>query len=190
LCIALRLFQDSNMAAKGRTVKKLEREELFQYAAALLAARSQSAGEVRVKLARKAADTADIDPVLARLRECGFLDDSRFAEGFATARRDSGAFGASRVLRDLRQRRVAGTVAEKAVGEAFREVDEADAIAAWLERKLRGKNKAEFLADRKNLASTYRKLVYAGFRGGTAIRVLRQFSASADELDEDAAVDT
>jgi regulatory protein len=134
------------MAGKARTVKKLDREELFQYGVSLLAARAQSAGEVRAKMRRKAADLSDIDGVIARLRECCFLDDSKFAEGFATARR--GTFGAGRVLRDLRQRRVSAPVEEK------------------------------------NLASVYRKLVYAGFRPGAAIRVLKKFAARADELEE------
>lgn len=172
------------MASKGRTVKRLDREELFHYAASVLAKRAQSAGELRAKLVRKAAEPADVEPVLARLREYGFLDDSKFAEGFATARRDSGVFGASRVMRDLRQRRVSGAVAEKAVGEAFQDVDENEAIAAWLQRKLRGKNIGEFLSEEKNLASVYRKLVYAGFRSGAAIRVLKGYSKRADELDE------
>lgn len=170
------------MASKGRTVKKLDGEELFQYAVSLLAGRAQSAGEVRAKLGRKAADTSDIEPAMTRLRECGFLDDSKFAEGFATARR--GSFGANRVMRDLRQRRVSSKVAEKAVGEAFQDVDETEAISAWLQRKLRGKNIAEYLSEEKNLASVYRKLVYAGFRPGAAIRVLKRYASRADELDE------
>jgi SOS response regulatory protein OraA/RecX len=117
-----------------------------------------------------------------RLREYGFVDDAKFAEGFATARKE--VFGAARVIRDLRQRRVSAPVAEKAVGAAFENVDETEAITSWLERKLRGKNIPEFLSQEKNLASVYRKLRYAGFRSGPAISVLKRYASRAGELED------
>lgn len=172
------------MADRARTVKKLAAEELFQYGVALLARRALSVGEVRTRLTRKAADPEDVAPAIARLREYGFLDDARFAEGFASARRDSGAFGAARVMRDLRQRRVAAPVAEKAVGSAFENVDEEAAVSSWIERKLRGKELAVFLNDPKNLASVYRRLRYAGFSSSPAIKVLKRYASAADELED------
>lgn len=165
--------------------RKLTGEELFQYAVSLLARRAMSAGEVRAKVARKAAEPDEVEPVLSRLREYGYLNDARFAEGFASARRDSGSFGQARVLRDLRQRRVASGVADKAVQEAFGEADEEAMVAGWLARKYRSVNLSEHLQDPKHLASAYRKLRYAGFSSGASIRVLKRFADKADELEDD-----
>jgi regulatory protein len=167
-----------------RKPRKLAREELFQYAVSLLSGRALSTGEVRRKLTARAADAADIEPSIARLREYGFVDDEKFAEGYASVRRDSGSFGSMRVLRDLRQRSVSATVAEKAVTEAFVDVDESKAVAEWLARKYRSVNLTEHLQDPKHLASAYRKLRYAGFTSGTAIRVLKRYASRADELED------
>jgi regulatory protein len=164
--------------------RKLAGEELFNYAVSLLSARGLSTGELRTKLQRRAADPADVERSLTRLREYYVLDDAKFAEGYATARRDSGAFGKMRVMRDLRQRRVSATVAEKAVTEAFEDVDEAAAIKQWLERKYRNVTLAEYLKDEKHLSSAYRKLRYAGFSSGGAIRALKLYASRADDLED------
>lgn len=167
--------------------RKLDENELFNYAISSLAARALSAGEVRTKLVRRAAEPSAVDAVLARLREYGYLDDNRFAEGYATARRDSGVVGKMRVMRGLRQRRVSSTVAGKAVEDAFAGVDETSMIEAWLERKYRHVKLREYLQDPKHLASVYRKLRYAGFNSGAAIGTLKHYAERADELEDDPA---
>jgi regulatory protein len=170
------------MPGKPREVRKLSAQELLNSALHLLAGRALTASEMRTKLTRKAANAEDVEGVIAKLKELGFLNDTRFAEGFAEARRDSGSFGKMRVLRDLRQRRVAGSVAQKAVQEAFGEVDETVTVEQWLERKYRNVRLSEYLQDPKHLASAYRKLRYAGFSSSTSIRVLKRYASEADEL--------
>lgn len=170
------------MPSNPRSIRKLDAQGLFQYALNLLGGRAMSAGEVRTKLTRKASEPGDVEQVLARLREYKYIDDSRFAENYATTRKDSGSFGKMRVLRDLRQRRVSGTVAQKAVDQAYEEVDEVTLIEQWLERKFRNVRLQEYLKDEKHLASAYRKLRYAGFSPGATIRVLKRFAERAEEL--------
>ena len=164
--------------------RKLAREELKQYGLRLLAARALTEGEVRSRLARRAADADDVDVVTESLREYGFLNDERFAEHFASARRDSGAAGKQRVLRDLRQRQVAGSVAEQAVKSAYQDTDESAMIRAWLQRKMRGVDLPEYLSEEKHLASVYRKLRYAGFSSAAILPVLQKFSSRASELED------
>ncbi|MBC7924153.1 MAG: RecX family transcriptional regulator [Bryobacteraceae bacterium] len=165
--------------------RKLAREELIQYALRALGSRALSAGEVRTKLSRRAAEPSDIDPVLEKLKEYGFLNDEQFAESFATIRRDSGIAGAQRVLRDLRTRRVGAAVAEEAVSGAFQDVDEAVSIRNWLARKYRTKNLKEYLSEDKHLASVYRKLRYAGFASSPITRVLKEFTSRASVIEDD-----
>jgi regulatory protein len=168
-----------------RNSPKLGSEDLFQYALRLLAQRALSAGEIRTRLRRRALEEEVVEGVMARLREYGYLNDERFAESYATARRDSGSFGPARVLRDLRQRRVAPSVARDAVDQAFEEVDEFDAVLNWLSRKYRNTDLATYLQDPKHLASAYRKLRYAGFASSPAIRALKRFAERADELEDE-----
>jgi regulatory protein len=161
---------------------KKDAKELLQYALNLLAGRALSSGEVRKKLTARAADPEDVEGVLAKLREYGFVDDGRFAEGYAAVRKDSGSFGKARVLRDLRQRRVAPAIAEKAVSQAYEGADETEMIEQFLKRKYRTVNLAEHLQEEKHLAAAYRRLRYAGFSSSASIRVLKRFADRADEL--------
>lgn len=168
----------------GRSPKKLGAEALWEYSLKLLGGRALSISEVRQKLLRRAEKDTDIDVIIGRLREYGFLNDTKFAEGYATGRRDNERFGRMRVLRDLRQRRVAPTVADNAVQQVFQDTDETLQVEAFLQRKFRNVNLADLLQDEKKLQSAYRKLRYAGFSSGTSIRVLKKYAARADELED------
>jgi len=167
-----------------RAPKLLQREQLFSFALCALGRRAHSIGELRVKLRRRAADPADVDAVLAQLKQAGYLDDRRFAESYAAARLENQGLGRMRVLRDLRQRRVSPQLAEKAADAVYQETSEPDLIRAYLARKYRGRALAPFLAEEKNLAAAYRRLRYAGFSAGASIRVLKQYSRKAEELED------
>jgi regulatory protein len=169
---------------KSRTVRKLSGEELVQHALKLLNVRALSASELRTKLMRRAAQPEDVGPAIEKMKEYGFVDDSRFAEGYASARRESGSYGKQRVLRGLQQRKVSASVAQKAAEAAYRDTDETDLVRKWLERKFRNIPLTEYLKEEKHLASAYRKLRYAGFSSAASIRVLKQFAARAEELDD------
>jgi regulatory protein len=88
-----------------------------------------------------------------------------------------------RVLRGLRQRRIAPQLAEQVTEKTYQETNEAALIGDFLKRKYRGKKLGEFLGEPKNLAAAFRRLRYAGFSAGASIRVLKQFSKQAEELD-------
>jgi len=162
---------------------KLGREELKQYALRVLGARAISTAQLKAKLRTRAGRREDVDEVVASLRAYGFLNDSRFAEGFATARRDSRGFGRQRVMADLVKQRVAPAVARKAVDQAYAGTNETAMIEAFLARKYRGADLPALLADERKLAAAYRRLRAAGFSSSQSIRVLKRFSARADDLE-------
>lgn len=166
-----------------RKPKSLDQEALWNLALRALGGRAQSTGELREKLRRRAQSQKDIDAVLARLKDAGYLNDRRFAENYAAARLENQGFGKMRVLRDLRQHRVAPQLAEKVTDETFRDSNETDLIEQFLERKYRGKALPSFLAEEKNLAAAFRRLRYAGFSSGASIRVLKRYASQADELE-------
>jgi regulatory protein len=164
--------------------KPLDVPGLMAYAARALASRAQTSSELREKLRRRAARREDVDEVIARLKDAGFLNDKRFAESFAAWRRENQGLGKTRVLRDLMARRVAPALAKQAADTAYREVDEIAMIEKFLERKYRGKDLGSLLSEEKHLASAYRKLRGAGFTTGNSIRVLKRFAAEAERLAE------
>jgi regulatory protein len=154
------------------------------FAARALSARALTVSELRERLKRRAIDPADVDQVLARLKEAGYLNDQRFSESYANWRRDDGGFGKTRVLRDLMARRVAPAVAKQAAEAAYKGADEVAMIESFLARKYRGKDLGALLKEEKNLASAYRKLRTSGFSTGNSIRVLKRFAEQAELLED------
>ncbi len=115
--------------------RRLESGDLWNYALKALGGRAHSTGELREKLRRRAAKAEDVEPVLVRLKDYGYLDDRRYAENYAAARLSNDKLGSARVVRDLRQRRVAPGLAEKSVSQAYRDVKEDELIEDWVRRK-------------------------------------------------------
>ena len=168
---------------RERKPRTLEADALWEYALKALAGRAHSTGELREKLRRRAARAEDIDSVLSRLKQNGYLDDRRFAESFAAARLANDRFGRGRVIQDLRQRRVAPALAERTVREVYEDVDEQALIEEWIRRKYRTAPREGLFQEDKDLASAYRRLLRAGFRTGEIVRVLKKFAANPELLD-------
>jgi len=164
----------------GRNPKKMNSEELWNYALRTLAGRAHSTAELKEKLTRRAASNADVLETIAKLRRYGMADDKKFSEAFASSRLQNQGFGRLRVLQELRGKRVAPSVAERAVGLAFEGTDEQELARKFLERKYRGRNLAEFLEEEKNLASAYRRLRTAGFSANAALSALKERSKRVD----------
>jgi len=168
----------------ARIAKPLDLEGLMSYAARTLASRAQTSSELREKLKRRAARKEDVDEVVRRLKDSGYLNDKRFAESFAAWRRENQGFGKARVTRDLMARRVAPALAMQTADAAYKSVDEIAMIEKFLERKYRGKDLGALLKEEKHLASAFRRLRGAGFSVGNSIRVLKRYAAEAERLEE------
>ncbi len=166
-----------------RKPKLFQKDDLLNYAVRALGGRAHSSGELREKLRRRAERVEDVDTVLSKLKELGYLDDRRFAENYAAARLENQGLGKMRVLRDLRQRRVAPKLAEQVTEKTYEKTNETDLIEEFLKRKYRGKKLGAFLSEEKNLAAAYRRLRFAGFSSGATIRVLKRYANQAEALD-------
>lgn len=164
--------------------RKFASEELFEYAVKCLGARAYSTGNLRSKLLQRAAHPLDIDAVINRLKEIGYLNDQRFAENFAQARVENDGFGRVRILSDLRARRVSGRIAEHAVEQALDGRNEADLIEAWIGRRMPSIAGGGAIEDDRVLASAYRRLRRAGFTSGAILAALKQRAARPESIDE------
>ncbi|MBV8865532.1 MAG: regulatory protein RecX [Acidobacteriaceae bacterium] len=171
------------MAAVHRP-KKLDPDALWNYALRLLGDRAQATAQLRKKLVLRAQSPSDVTSVMAKLCEYGLTDDKKFSESFASSRLANQGFGRFRVLRDLRSKQVASSVAEEAVGTVFAETDEHQLAEDFLLRKYRGKELASFLSEEKNLAAAYRRLRTAGFSSNVTLSVLKRFSRCTEAIEE------
>ena len=164
--------------------RKLDPEQLREYALRLLAGRALSVAEFKQKLRLRALDPSGVDELVAQLKQYDALNDRRYSEHFASSRAESGAYGRQRVLAELLKKKVAPRVAEQAVGQAYAGSDETALVEQWLQKKYRRENLTELLADPKKLASVYRRLRQAGFSTGPAVRVLKRYAAAAEQLED------
>lgn len=168
---------------RDRIPKRLDTEALWAYALKVLARRDHSTGEMRDKLRPRAARESDVGVLLDRLKAAGYLDDSRFAESYATARLSGDGLGRTRVMQDLRNRRVAPTIAQETVERIYHDVDDESLIEDWVRRKYRMAPREGLFGDDKELSSAYRKLMRAGFPTGPILRVLKRLAKNPELLD-------
>jgi len=163
--------------------RRLSGDALWSYALKVLGGRAHSIGELREKLRHRADQAGAVDDVLARLKDHGYLDDRQFAENFAASRLANDRFGRTRVVQDLRQRRVAPSLAERTVQQVYQDVNEEALIEEWVRRKYRLAPPEGLFREDKDLASAHRRLLRAGFRSGEIIRVLKRFARNPDLLE-------
>jgi regulatory protein len=171
------------MAAQ-RKPRKLAAEELFEYAVKCLGPRAYSTGDLKSKLQLRAAHIPDADAAINRLKDIGYLNDERFAESYASARVANDGFGRIRVLNDLRNHRVSGTMAEQAVEQAIGGRSEAELIDAYIERRMPSVAAGGRIEDERKLAGAYRRLRRAGFTTGPILSALKRLAAHPELLEE------
>lgn len=117
-----------------------------------------------------------MDSVINRLKDQKYLNDTHYAQMYATYRRDGQKLGRQRVVTDLKMKGVHADVIEKTVGSAYSEVNEEKLAREYLQRKRLKKPNTE-----KESARIFRALVRAGFRSATIFKVLKTWNVD-DEL--------
>lgn len=168
----------------SRKPRKLAPGQLMEHAVNCLSARAYSSGDLRAKLRLRAALAADVEPVIARLVELGYLNDARFAESYAALRVENDTFGRIRVLTDLRRHRIDATLAEGAVEKVFHGLNEAELIESFIERRIPSVTIPGWLSDERKLASAYRRLRRAGFASGPVLSALRKHASRPEMIDD------
>ena len=163
------LFFCKMSPGKGQSDRGVE--WLYEVAVRALGRRARSSGEVRALLARRKAAKADIEAVVHRLKQNGYLDDARFARAFVSSRIENRLEGKMRVRRELAARRVKPELADEAVRRGFEGMDEAALLRQYLQRKLRV---SKPLSKPSAVQSLFRRLLRAGFRSDTIVGELKR----------------
>ncbi|HEX8721069.1 MAG TPA: regulatory protein RecX [Pyrinomonadaceae bacterium] len=155
------------------------RARTLQRAVKLLAAKPRSVEELRERLLEKQwADEAAADYALAKLKEYGYLDDERFAFGFASYRVRQKPVGRQRLARDLQTKKVSKETADAALELVYQETPEEELIARAIEKRIRLRGRP---STRQETKSLYDHLLRLGFSYDLIIRKVREASDATEE---------
>jgi regulatory protein len=163
--------------------RKLQTEnELYEYAVGALGRRMRSVAELKRLLRNRVeADTEIgktlVELIIRRLKDQGYLNDSKYAAAYASLRRDNQKFGRGRIVTDLKVKGVHAEVIDTAVSAAFDEVSDEKQAREYLRRKRLKKPK-----DRKEAARVFRNLMRAGFASKTIFKILKSWDVDEETL--------
>ena len=128
------------------------RERTFQRAVKLLAAKPRSVAELRERLLEKQWTNEEIvEVVLAKLGEYGYLNDERFAFGYASYKVRQKPVGRQRLQRDLQLKKVDRETAAEAIKLVFEETPEDQLIDRAIEKRTRLRGRPQTRAEIKSL---------------------------------------
>lgn len=158
------------------------RERTFQRAVKLLAAKPRSVAELRERLLEKPWTNAEIVEIaLTKLQEYGYLNDERFAYGYASARVRQKPVGRGRLARDLQMKKIARETADEALALVYQETPEEELIERALQKRLRLRGRPTTRAESKSL---FDHLLRQGFAADLVIKKVRAAATDNTDLDE------
>ena len=127
------------------------RAKTFARAVKLLTAKSRSVAELRERLAERCSSKAIVETVIARLREYGYLDDERYALGYASSKVRQQPIGRRRLELSLAKRKVDRAVADEALDQVFAETPEEELLDRALAKRIRLRGRPKTREDAKKL---------------------------------------
>jgi len=164
-----------------RANKTCNEASLYEYAIGALGRRMRSVAELKRLLRQKLnnAENGDrlIEAVVERLKEQRYLNDAHYAATYSSLRRDNNKLGRMRVVSDLKTRGVHGDVIEKAVSEAYAEINDEQLARAFLRRKRLVKP-----ANQKEAARVFRTLARAGFGSKVIVAILKKWDVDEEVI--------
>jgi regulatory protein len=128
------------------------RARTMQRAVKLLAAKPRSIGELRERLLeKKSTNESVVDAVIKKLVEYGYLDDQRFAVGYASSQVRQKPVGLHRLQRALQQKLVDQETADEAIRLVFEETPETELIDRAIAKRVRLRGQPKTRAETKSL---------------------------------------
>jgi regulatory protein len=156
------------------------RRKTFERAVKLLAAKPRSVAELRESLLRvKGADETVVNTVISRLQEYGYLDDERFAFGYASYKVKQRPVGRRRLERDLKMKKVETGVANEALELVYAQTSEEQLIDQAIAKRLRVRGRPKNRVEAKSL---FDHLLRQGFEFDLVREKIR--SLTTDDTDE------
>lgn len=157
------------------------RKRTFDRAIKLISAKSRSVAELRERLLQnRSATEADVETVISRLKEYGYLDDERFAFSYASLKVKQRPIGRRRLERDLKFKKVESSVADEALELVYAETPEEELIDRAIEKRIRLKGRP---ANRLEAKSLFDHLLRQGFAFELVSEKVR--AAAREQLDDE-----
>jgi regulatory protein len=165
-----------------RPKKLYTEDELYDYAVGALARRMRSVAELKRLLRRRVEPDSEVGSTLVelivrRLKDQGYLNDSRYAAAYSSYRRDNEKYGRQRVITDLKAKGVHSEVIDSAISSTYNEVDDEKQARDYLRRKRLQKPK-----DQKGTARIFRHLMRAGFHSKTIFKILKRWDVDEEVM--------
>lgn len=155
------------------------RDKTMAAALKILASRARSENQLRERLLAKPwADAEAVEDCISRLKELGYVNDSRFAHSYASSRLTLRAVGRGRLTRELRAKRVSGRTIDEALDLVFDEVGEDSLIERAIRKRIRTHGRP---TDRASAKRMFDHLVRLGFEYDLIIRKLRALKAEVEQ---------
>jgi regulatory protein len=177
-----KIVDETESAALTPLDPEKARRRVFQRAGKLLAARQRSVEELRERLLEgRGATKANVESVIERLREYGYLDDARFAHSYASLRVQQRPIGRQRLQRDLWLKKIDKKTADAALDQVFASTPEAQMIDRAIARRVRLRGKPKNRADAKKL---FDHLLRQGFAFALVSEKVRALSKIEDDDEE------
>jgi regulatory protein len=155
---------------------------LLEAAVRSLSSRMKSERDLRRRLTLRAEPGENgqiqIEAVILKLRELGYLSDERFAADYTRLRKENDKFGKRRVQQDLMQKGIAQDLTQSTLTTAYEDVDEVALAQQYIARK-----RLKEPENDKEAARTMRRLMAAGFATRTIWKVLRAWGTQVEEVD-------
>jgi regulatory protein len=172
-------------AAEESRTSRLTPDEIraraFQRAVKLLAAKPRSVAELRERLLERSSSKAVVETVITRLREYGYLDDERYALGYASARVRQQPVGRRRLQQSLQMKKVDRAVVDEALNQVFAETSEEELIDRAIEKRIRLRGRPKTRVEAKSL---FDHLLRQGFPFELVSEKVRASSEAAlDEIE-------
>jgi len=137
----------------------------------LLSRRDHSEAELRRKLAPKGFLPEELDKAMTRLKEAGYLDDSRFAHSFAEAAIRNGRGYGFRLQLELSRRGIQDEIVENTLADLGAEYEEIATLSELMARKFEGFDPQQ--ADERQKRRVISYFQRRGFSLAAIVRVFR-----------------
>jgi len=122
----------------SKNSEPLSPDKAYQYVLRLLTGRDYSVARVRSKLAAREVAEGDLEAVILRLHQEGWLDDRRYAERFAESALSSGRYYGIRLRLEMRRRGLTPDVVNETLAPLLAESDEISEVRTAVERRYPG----------------------------------------------------
>jgi regulatory protein len=102
-------------------------------------------------LLERCSDKAVVEIVIARLREYGYLDDERYAVGYASSKVRQSPVGRRRLEQSLAMKQIERSVVEGALDQVYAETPEEELIDRAIAKRVRLRGRPKTRAEAKSL---------------------------------------